>query len=116
MEQNSRHCEQLSDIHSLLLCDVTIFPFLLGNSPSGTTNLRRLEMPLPTSGKTPVHDPKSPLPSPGFPPPRMERSDMGANSNGVPLQGNEKDELVVVDSRPNEITGVESDKDARLPV
>ena len=116
MEQNSRHCEQLSDIHSLLLCDVTIFPFLLGNSPSGTTNLRRLEMPLPTSGKTPVHDPKSPLPSPGFPPPRMERSDMGANSNGVPLQGNEKDGLVIVDSRPNEITGVESDKDARLPV
>nr|XP_058942771.1 NFX1-type zinc finger-containing protein 1-like [Pocillopora verrucosa] len=87
-----------------------------GNSPSGTTNPRRLEMPLPTSGKTPVHDPKSPLPSPGFPPPRMERSDMGANSNGVPLQGNEKDGLVVVDSRPNEITGVESDKDARLPV
>ena len=116
MEQNSRHCEQLSDIHSLLLCDVTIFPFLLGNSPSGTTNPRRLDMPLPTSGKTPVHDPKSPLPSPGFPPPRMERSDMGANSNGVPLQGNEKDGLVVVDSRPNEITGVESDKDARLPV
>ena len=116
MEQNRRHCEQLSDIHSLLLCDVTIFPFLLGNSPSGTTNPGRLEMPLPTSGKTPVHDPKSPLPSPGFPPPCMERSDMGANSNGVPLQGNEKDELVVVDSRPNEITGVESDKDARLPV
>ena len=127
MEQNRRHCEQLSDIHSLLLCDVTIFPFLQGNSPSGTTNPGRLEMPLPTSGKTPVHDPKSPLPSPGFPPPCMERSDMGgmgghgqmdmgANSNGVPLQGNEKDELVVVDSRPNEITGVESDKDARLPV
>ena len=115
MEQNSRHCEQLSDIHSLLLCDVTIFPFLLGNSPSGTTNPRRLEMPLPTSGKTPVHDPKSPLPSPGFPP-RMARSDMGANSNGVPLQGIEKNESVVVDSRPNEVPGVESDKDARLPV
>ena len=116
MEQNSRHCEQLSDIHSLLLCDVTIFPFLLGNSPPGTATPRPSEMPLPTSGKTPVHDPKSPLPSPGFPPPRMERSDMGANSNGVPLQGNEKDGLVIVDSRPNEITGVESDKDARLPV
>ena len=73
-------------------------------------------MPLPTSGKTPVHDPKSPLPSPGFPPPRMARSDMGANSNGVPLQGIEKNESVVVDSRPNEVPGVESDKDARLPV
>ena len=41
---------------------------------------------------------------------------MGANSNGVPLQGIEKNESVVVDSRPNEVPGVESDKDARLPI
>ena len=41
---------------------------------------------------------------------------MGADSNGVPLQGIKKNESVVVDSRPNEILGVESDKDARLPI
>ena len=89
----------------------------LGNSNSpGTATPRPLEIPLPPSGKTPVHDPKSPSPSPGFSPPCMERSDMDADSNGVPLQGIEKNESVVVDSRPNEITGVESDKDARLPI
>ena len=41
---------------------------------------------------------------------------MGADSNCVPLQGIEKNESVVVDSRPNEVPGVESDKDARLPI
>ena len=41
---------------------------------------------------------------------------MGADSNGVPQQGIEKNESVVVDSRPNEVPGVESDKDARLPI
>ena len=46
----------------------------------------------------------------------MERSDMGADSNGVPLQGNGHDESVVVYFRSNEIPGVESDKDARLPI
>ena len=88
----------------------------LGNSPPGTATPRPLEIPLPPSGKTPVHDPKSPSPSPGFSPPCMERSDMGADSNGVPQQGIEKNESVVVDSRPNEVPGVESDKDARLPI
>ena len=88
----------------------------LGNSPPGTATPRPLEIPLPPSGKTPVHDPKSPSPSPGFSPPLMERSDMGADSNGVPLQGNGHDESVVVYFRSNEIPGVESDKDARLPI
>ena len=41
---------------------------------------------------------------------------MGADSNGVLQQGIEKNESVVVDSRPNEVPGVESDKDARLPI
>ena len=41
---------------------------------------------------------------------------MGADSNGVPLQGNGHDESVVVYFRSNEIPGVESDKDARLPI
>ncbi|PFX18911.1 Helicase required for RNAi-mediated heterochromatin assembly 1 [Stylophora pistillata] len=87
-----------------------------GNSPSGTTTPRRLEMPPPPSGKTPVQDPKSPSPSPVSSPLRMERSDTGADSSSVPLHGNERDGSVVVDARPNEITGVESEKDARMPI
>ena len=99
-----------------LFFSFSFFFFFLENWPSGTTTPRRLEIPPPSSGKTPVHDPKSPSPSPGFSPPLMERSDMGADSNGVPLQGNGHDESVVVYFRSNEIPGVESDKDARLPI
>lgn len=46
----------------------------------------------------------------------MERSDTGADSSDVPLHGNERDRSVVIDARPNEITGVESEKDARMPI
>ncbi|XP_078352981.1 NFX1-type zinc finger-containing protein 1-like isoform X1 [Oculina patagonica] len=52
-----------------------------GHSPSATTPPRNLEMSFPMSGKTPVHNPKSPTSLAGFPPPRIEGGDMDVTTS-----------------------------------